>query len=125
MATAAVKDTRAYLLRVATNLWIDQLRRKEVRPNPKEIHGLPLSHARAGSRNARSGCEAAFSGFAAAACGHRAKRHFRFYRRIDCRDVVERGRRGQVSASSWTHKLAGTPPQESPASLRVPLTQLI
>lgn len=26
-----MKDTRAYLLRVATNLWIDQLRRKEVR----------------------------------------------------------------------------------------------
>ena len=26
-----VKDTRAYLFRIATNLWIDQLRRKEVR----------------------------------------------------------------------------------------------
>lgn len=29
--TSRVKDTRAYLFRIATNLWIDQLRRNEVR----------------------------------------------------------------------------------------------
>jgi RNA polymerase sigma-70 factor (ECF subfamily) len=32
-----VKDTRAYLFRIATNLWIDQLRRGEVRAEPVEI----------------------------------------------------------------------------------------
>ena len=29
--SSRVKDTRAYLFRVATNLWVDQLRRNEVR----------------------------------------------------------------------------------------------
>ena len=72
---SGVRDTRAYLFRVATNLWIDQLRHNEARFGRPDFP-KPLTHARAGGRDARSGCEAAYSGLAAAACGHRAERRF-------------------------------------------------
>ena len=36
-----MKDARAYLFRVATNLWIDQLRRNEVRSGLPDVPGLP------------------------------------------------------------------------------------
>jgi len=39
--SSRVKDARAYLFRVATNLWIDQLRRKEVRPGLPEVPESP------------------------------------------------------------------------------------
>jgi RNA polymerase sigma-70 factor, ECF subfamily len=53
--TSRVKDTRAYLFRVATNLWIDQLRRYEVRSGlPGVPQPSPAPEQAAATRDAAS-----------------------------------------------------------------------
>jgi RNA polymerase sigma-70 factor, ECF subfamily len=104
--SSRVKDTRAYLFRVATNLWIDQLRRNEVSfGQPAVPAPSPTPEQAVSTREAVSKLLTQASPQQRAAIVLEDIFDFTAEEIAVLLSTTVGG--GQVSASSWTHKPAG------------------
>ena len=121
--SSRVKDTRAYLFRIATNLWIDQLRRNEVRfARPDIPEPSPTPEQAVATR------EAAAKLLTQASPQQRAAIVLKDIFDFTAEEIAVMLSTTVGAVKSALHRgrtnLQGTP-QESPAPLRAPSSELI